>query len=59
LINPDINIWSTWTPTRAWLNLNEALKALEAQKPRSQKYKSETRKNKITIEILKPSNQND
>lgn len=52
LINPDINIWSTWTPTRAWLNLNEALKTLEAQKPRSQKWKPQAEKTKLTPEIL-------
>jgi len=51
LQNPEVNIWITHSNTRAWLNIHEALKNLEAQKPINQKYKPPQRK--LTEETLK------
>jgi response regulator of citrate/malate metabolism len=54
LQNPEANIWSTYSNTRAWLNIHEALRNLQAQKPTTQKYKSLERKpRKLTEETLK------
>ncbi|MEM2367013.1 MAG: DNA polymerase [Candidatus Bathyarchaeia archaeon] len=55
LLNPNVNQWKDYSPSKPWRNINETLEALNVAKPRNQKYRSLKHKrslHKLTSEQL-------